>query len=355
MMKKPDRLFMSHIFISYSHRDTEYAHALANHLQSMGFAVWIDDRLDYGSQWPNEIQKQLDSCDAFIVIMSTNAFASEWVQSELQRAKRKRKPVFPVLLEGEGPWLSVESTQFYDVRNGGMPNEEFYTDLKQAMSASRTSPPREYAPTIKPVKNSQPGGRKNVGLFAAGGIAAICFCLLTGVLLFQRVADRVLSPSIPTGTDIVTAGSNTTSTAVFPSTAISTIPTVATPMVLPVELPDGSEVRMIDVAARNEFHYTILSAQRESPSPDKVLLRLRIRAWSPTGSMPVWSESFRLVAGDLRIAPVNIINLVALQDETVETDVEFEVDASLKEAILRIAVGNSTADWATEELRLVFP
>lgn len=112
---------------------------------------------------------------------------------------------------------------------------------------------------------------------------------------------------------------------------------------------------MIDVAARNEFHYTILSAQRESLSPDKVLLRLRIRAWSPTGSMPVWSESFRLVAGDLRIAPVNIINLVALQDETVETDVEFEIDASLKEAILRIAVGNSTADWATEELRLLFP
>lgn len=71
--------------------------------------------------------------------------------------------------------------------------------------------------------------------------------------------------------------------------------------------------------------------------------------------MPVWSESFRLVAGDLRIAPVNIINLVALQDETVETDVEFEIDVSLKEAILRIAVGNSTADWATKELRLVFP
>ena len=112
---------------------------------------------------------------------------------------------------------------------------------------------------------------------------------------------------------------------------------------------------MIDVAARNEFHYTILSAQRESLSPDKVLLRLRIRAWSPTGSMPLWSESFRLVAGDLRIAPVNYLNQVALRDETVDGDVEFEIDASLKDAILKITWGNSTADWAIKELRLVFP
>jgi len=52
---------MSHIFISYSHKDTEYAHALAEHLQSMGFPVWIDDHIDFGSQWPREIQKQLET------------------------------------------------------------------------------------------------------------------------------------------------------------------------------------------------------------------------------------------------------------------------------------------------------
>jgi hypothetical protein len=86
---------MSHIFISYSHKDTGYAHKLADRLQDKGFVVWIDERLDYGSQWPHEIQKQLDSCFAFIVIMSPRSFASDWVQSELQRAKRKLKPVFP--------------------------------------------------------------------------------------------------------------------------------------------------------------------------------------------------------------------------------------------------------------------
>ncbi len=41
---------MGHIFISYSHKDTDYAHGLAKNLQSMGLDIWIDERLDYGSQ-----------------------------------------------------------------------------------------------------------------------------------------------------------------------------------------------------------------------------------------------------------------------------------------------------------------
>ncbi len=104
---------------------------MADVLLARGFEVWIDARLDYGSQWPHEIQKQLDNCSAFIVIMSPRSYASEWVQSELQRAKRKLKPVFPLLLEGDEPWLSVESTQFYDVRGGKLPDERFFSAIEQ--------------------------------------------------------------------------------------------------------------------------------------------------------------------------------------------------------------------------------
>ncbi len=128
---------MGHIFISYSHKDTTYAHGLAGHLKNMGFDTWIDERLDYGSQWPHEIQRQLDSCDAFILIMTLRSFASDWVQSELQRAKRKLKPIFPLLLEGDEPWLSVESTQYYDVRGDQFPDERFYSAIKRVVSTSQ--------------------------------------------------------------------------------------------------------------------------------------------------------------------------------------------------------------------------
>ena len=107
---------MSHIFISYSHKDSDYAHRLAEALEKKGISVWIDDRIDYGTQWPRVIQEYLDDCLAFIVIMTPRSFQSDWVQNELSRAKRKRKPIFPLLLEGDEPWLSVEATQYVDVR-----------------------------------------------------------------------------------------------------------------------------------------------------------------------------------------------------------------------------------------------
>ena len=193
-----------------------------------------------------------------------------------------------------------------------------------------------------------------MGLFAAGGIAAIFICLLMGVLLFQQMADKVLSPFVPTGTGILTVQSNTTSPVTLPSTAISSIPTLATTIVLPVELPDGSDVRIFNTASGNEYRYTVLSAQREGLPQNKYLLRLRVRAWNNAGSINFWSDSFRLVAGDITLAPVNKLNLVARRDETVDGDVEFEIDASLKEAILKITLYNNV-DWATKELRLVFP
>src|SRR5258707_119414 len=94
---------MAHIFISYSHSDKEYAHKLADSLEKFGFEVWIDDRIDYGSQWPAAIERELDLCGAFIVIMTPRSKESEWVQNELTRAKRKKNPFSPYCLKEKSP------------------------------------------------------------------------------------------------------------------------------------------------------------------------------------------------------------------------------------------------------------
>jgi formylglycine-generating enzyme required for sulfatase activity len=179
---------MGHIFISYSHRDTSYAHGLAKNLQSIGFQIWIDERLDYGSQWPREIQKQLDACDAFILIMTPRSFASDWVQSELQRAKRKLKPIFPLLLEGDEPWLSVESTQFYDVRGGGYPDSRFYSALKRVATPTPHAPsplnPKRLVPT-KPTPAPKARFKTETVVALIGALATVCAALL-GVVPYLR-------------------------------------------------------------------------------------------------------------------------------------------------------------------------
>ena len=85
---------MGHIFISYSHKDKEYVHKLQETLQQEGFEVWIDDRIDYGTEWPKVIQENLDNCIVFIVVMSKNAYESDMVQNEVTRAREKKKQTF---------------------------------------------------------------------------------------------------------------------------------------------------------------------------------------------------------------------------------------------------------------------
>lgn len=188
---------MGHIFISYSHKDTKYAHGLAENLQSMGFEVWIDERLDYGAQWPQELQKQLDSCSAFLLIMSPRSYTSEWVQSELQRAKRKLKPIFPLLLEGDEPWLSVESTQYYDVRGKVYPDSKFYSALKKVMT------PNPVARTLQMPKAS--GGAKTAYdssklkvrvIFATLGTLFISV-IVFAILLIRPLMEKRVSPTVP--------------------------------------------------------------------------------------------------------------------------------------------------------------
>ena len=89
---------MGHIFISYSHKDAAYVHSLREKLIFEGYEVWIDDRIDYGDEWPMVIQEHLDTCDAFILIATESAYKSRWVQKEVTRAQRINKPFFPLLL-----------------------------------------------------------------------------------------------------------------------------------------------------------------------------------------------------------------------------------------------------------------
>ena len=124
---------MAHVFISYSHKDTEYAHKLAEELKRWGIEAWIDDdRIDYGSQWPRVIQESLDACPGFIVIMSPNSYNSDWVQNEVSYAQANRKVMFPILLSGKA-WVSFAAKQYADVRSGVMPPDKYFETIRKQL------------------------------------------------------------------------------------------------------------------------------------------------------------------------------------------------------------------------------
>ena len=121
---------MGHVFISYSKKDILYAEKLVNALRREGFNPWVDiDELGVGTHWQVRLHEQINTCDAYILIMSRNAKASNWVPDELVTAKGKNKPIFPVLLDDTELFLAIQTIQCEDLRGGKLPPESFYEQL----------------------------------------------------------------------------------------------------------------------------------------------------------------------------------------------------------------------------------
>lgn len=122
----------SHVFISYSRRDMDYAKRLKQHLKDNGLPVWLDDEIEHGDQWFNEIHDAVKGCGAFLVIMTPESEKSEWVHKEVLLAKRYKKLIFPLLLNGAEFPILID-IQYADVRDGHMPNVDFHRRLSQTI------------------------------------------------------------------------------------------------------------------------------------------------------------------------------------------------------------------------------
>jgi hypothetical protein len=133
---------MSHVFISYSRKDHDYAHQLASRLRSQDFHVWIDDRINSSEDWWQKIHQAIVECSAFIVIMTPESEGSKWVQREVTLAESLNKVAFPILLNGDpdiskSPYWSIYiRTQYTVVKNGEFPKPSFYEVLRSVVSAN---------------------------------------------------------------------------------------------------------------------------------------------------------------------------------------------------------------------------
>ena len=102
------------IFISYSHRDQEALERLHIHLaplRSEGLIdTWYDRQILAGERIDEEIGKELESCDPFLMLVSPDFLASDYcVNREMKRALERHREgaahVIPIIVE-PCDWLS---------------------------------------------------------------------------------------------------------------------------------------------------------------------------------------------------------------------------------------------------------
>src|SRR5262245_61124103 len=76
------------IFISYSKQTPEPTKQLATFLESQGYAVWWDIKIESGKRFRDAINQGLEGSDAVIVIWTPASIKSDWVVAEAEYGDR---------------------------------------------------------------------------------------------------------------------------------------------------------------------------------------------------------------------------------------------------------------------------
>jgi hypothetical protein len=113
---------MPRIFISYSSKDLEFVQArLIPLFDELGMVAWCSATdIRMAADWERQIRTALAQADWFVVVLSPDAQASEWVQAETHWAlEHKRGRVIPVMARGCTPeeiHLKLGTLQYIDYR-----------------------------------------------------------------------------------------------------------------------------------------------------------------------------------------------------------------------------------------------
>ena len=91
------------LFISYAHEDTSTMNRLLTHLKVMernrAIEIWQDGLILPGESWDERIKKQIRQCDIFVMLVSPDFLASNYIwDEELKLAKASGKHPFPILV-----------------------------------------------------------------------------------------------------------------------------------------------------------------------------------------------------------------------------------------------------------------
>ncbi len=186
---------MSDIFISYSSKDREKAEQLTELLASAGLSVWIDQSgIEAATSWSKEIVQAIDSCKAFVVLLSENSIGSVNVIREVSLASEQKKKILPLDLE---PVALSEDLRYHlvGIQRTPMTNIDSIVRALGKLGLEATQ-----APTMKLVKETD--GRKSLMILPfedlsptgdnewfANGIAAELISALSNIKAL-RVIDQ---------------------------------------------------------------------------------------------------------------------------------------------------------------------
>lgn len=108
-------------FISYNHKDEEFARFLYSQMRDAEMRVWFaPEEIKAGRKLYEQIFSAIQIHDKMLLILSENSMQSEWVKSEIRRARRTereetRRKLFPIRLVN---FEAIQNWECFDVDSG---------------------------------------------------------------------------------------------------------------------------------------------------------------------------------------------------------------------------------------------
>ena len=184
---------MADVFISYDSEDRAIAEKIARGLTSAGFSVWWDRHIQAGVRFKKEIQRQIDSARAVVVLWSAASTDSDWVGDEAQTALDANK-LIPVRVDTTLPPLGFRQVQSLDLHgwNGDSQAGTFQallSSLRRLLDDSTASMPLDAIHHHA----STPNRTKAKTRWFVGAAVVIATSVLAFSLLQTRFANRASS------------------------------------------------------------------------------------------------------------------------------------------------------------------
>lgn len=149
---------MSDIFLCYSRADATIANRLVERLQAESWSVFIDRNTHVGRRWHKEIERELHSAKAVVVLWSATSRDSDYVLEEAEYGKRK-DILFPAFIErvefpyGFGRIQTADLIGWNDgVDHTGL--QELLTPLRLHLNGHVPETVRVTVPESKPASSS---------------------------------------------------------------------------------------------------------------------------------------------------------------------------------------------------------
>lgn len=84
-------LYLGGIFISYSYEDSKFVDKIYKQLKEAGAVVWLDRHDMLAGDVQKQIAKTIRIQDLVLIVLSKTSIMSDWVETELEMARKKEK------------------------------------------------------------------------------------------------------------------------------------------------------------------------------------------------------------------------------------------------------------------------